>query len=160
MKVWHDNSGRGDEASWFLKHIIVRDLQTREKFYFLCQDWLAVERGDGKIERELFVACEAQKTRIKYLMQKQFKYYVMDNHLWFSVFYKPVQSSFSRFDRVNCCFLFYYVSMFLNIMYFGIFNFSISNINGLKNDENFIGISFTFEQVFILCLIFLSFIKK
>ena len=58
MKIWHDNSGKGDDASWFLKFIIIHDLQTREKFYFICQDWLGVEKSDGKIERELFVACE------------------------------------------------------------------------------------------------------
>ena len=62
LKIWHDNSGKGDKASWFLKYIIVRDLQTREKFYFLCNDWLAVEHGDGKLERGLFIALDKQKT--------------------------------------------------------------------------------------------------
>ena len=68
MKIWHDNSGKGDFASWFLKFIIVKNLQNGEKFYFLCQDWLAVEKSDGKIERELFVACKPQITEIKYLL--------------------------------------------------------------------------------------------
>jgi hypothetical protein len=118
MRIWHDNTGKGEKASWFLKYIIVHDLQTKEKFYFLCQDWLALERKDGKIERELFVACEPQKTTIKYLMKKQAKHYLIDNHLWLSVFNRPIQSTFTCFDRVTCCFVFHYLSMLLNILYY------------------------------------------
>ena len=49
MRVWHDNTGRGASASWFLKYIIVRDLQTMQKFYFICQNWLAVEKNNGEV---------------------------------------------------------------------------------------------------------------
>ena len=31
IRVWHDNTGKGNMASWYLKLIIVQDLQTREK---------------------------------------------------------------------------------------------------------------------------------
>ncbi len=46
IKIWHDNSGKNEMASWYLKHIIVHDLQTREKEYFICEKWLAVEKQD------------------------------------------------------------------------------------------------------------------
>jgi len=141
MKIWHDNSGKGDKASWFLKYIIVKDLQTREKFYFICQKWLAVEKGDGKLERELFVASEWQKKEIRYLMKKQSRHYLMDNHLWMSVFYRPVQSSFTRLDRVTCCFLFHYISMFLNIVCYGILTISSSNSFSNKLDLTLFKIS-------------------
>ena len=49
IHLWHDNTGQGDTASWFLKYIIVRDLQTMEKFHFICQRWFAVEKDDGKV---------------------------------------------------------------------------------------------------------------
>ena len=49
LYVWHDNTGRGSSASWFLKCIIVRDLQTNQVFYFIAQRWLAVEKDDGKV---------------------------------------------------------------------------------------------------------------
>jgi hypothetical protein len=49
MRVWHDNSGAGKKASWFLKYIIVRDLQTMEKNHFICQQWFAVEKDDGSV---------------------------------------------------------------------------------------------------------------
>jgi hypothetical protein len=49
MRVWHDNSGFGNRASWFLKYIVVRDLQTMEKNHFICQQWFAVEKNDGVV---------------------------------------------------------------------------------------------------------------
>ena len=144
LRIWHDNSGKGDQASWFLKYIIVHDLQTREKFYFLCQDWLAVEYSDGKLDRNLFVAGEEQKTQIKYLMEKQAKNYLIDNHLWLSVFMRPARSSFTRLDRVTCCFVFHYVTMLLNVLYYGENMIIIPNL--IEFDLGLFKI--TMEQVF------------
>lgn len=118
LRVWHDNSGKGSEASWFLKYIIVHDLQTREKSYFLCQQWLAVEKGDGLIDRVLPVAGDKQKTEIAYLAEKQAKQNLSDGHLWFSIFVRPAQSSFTRLDRTTCCFVLLYISMLMNILYY------------------------------------------
>jgi hypothetical protein len=148
MRIWHDNSGKGDTASWFLKYIIVHDLQTREKYYFLCQDWLAVEKSDGKIERELFVACEPQKKELKYYIQKESKQILNDSHLWLSVFTRPVQSSFSRMDRVTSCFVFLYLSALLNIFYYE--KLSISS----KTKINFSYFDLTLEQVNLETFIF------
>jgi len=143
LKIWHDNSGKGHDASWFLKHIIVHDLQTKERFYFICWNWLAVEYGDGQIERELFLACDEQKTELKFLMEKQAKTYLKDNHLWLSVFYKPIQSNFSRLDRVTCCFVFHYLTMVLNILYY---NSSLGIIpNSIQIDLSMVSLSI--EQV-------------
>ncbi len=49
IHIWHDNSGQDSSASWFLKYLIVRDLQTMEKFHFISQRWFAVEKDDGKV---------------------------------------------------------------------------------------------------------------
>ncbi len=49
IRIWHDNTGPGSSSSWFLKYIIVRDLQTMEKFHFICQRWFAVEKEDQKV---------------------------------------------------------------------------------------------------------------
>jgi hypothetical protein len=143
LKIWHDNSGKGDKASWFLNHIIVHDLQTKEKFYFMCRNWLAVEHGDGKLERCLFVACDNQMNELHLLMEKQAKTYLLDNHLWLSVFKKPTQSTFSRLDRVTCVFVFHYLAMVLNILYY---KTSLGILpKSLKIDLSFV--NFTIEQV-------------
>jgi hypothetical protein len=49
VRIWHDNTGGGSDASWFLKYMIVRDLQTKQTWYFICQRWLAVEEDDGMV---------------------------------------------------------------------------------------------------------------
>jgi len=54
IRIWHDNSGKGSSASWFLKYIIVQDLQTMEKFYFIAQRWFAVEKNDGLVNENIF----------------------------------------------------------------------------------------------------------
>jgi hypothetical protein len=49
IRIWHDNSGQNSSASWFLKYLIIRDLQTMEKFHFISQKRFAVEKDDGKV---------------------------------------------------------------------------------------------------------------
>ena len=49
MRIWHDNSGAGQYASWYLRHIVVQDLQTKEKFVFIATRWFAVEERDGQV---------------------------------------------------------------------------------------------------------------
>ena len=49
MRIWHDNSGKGKYGSWYLKHVIVQDVQTKEKFFFICNRWFAVEEDDGQV---------------------------------------------------------------------------------------------------------------
>jgi polycystin 1L2 len=119
MRIWHDNSGQSENASWFLKFVIVRDLQTNKKFYFVCEKWLAVEKEDGKIERLILVASEDQQKQFKYLLEKQYKQKFADGHLWFSIFGRPANSSFTRIERVTCVFVLLYLSMLMDILYFG-----------------------------------------
>ena len=145
LKIWHDNSGKGDMASWFLKHIIVRDLQTKEKFYFICEQWMAVEKEDGKLEREIFVAGQQQMKNLKFLLEKQTKHQLNDTHLWLSIFNRPVHSTFTRVERVTCGFVFLYISMMFNILYF-----EKSSQGNILNKVDFILFTITYEQVRIL----------
>jgi polycystin 1L2 len=131
-------------TSWYLKHIIVHDLQTREKFYFICEKWMAVEKEDGKIARELFVAKDKQKSELKYLLEKQSKHQINDSHLWLSIFNRPVLSSFSSLDRVTCCFVCLYLAMLFNILYY---EKSSSSPLSQSNKMDFILFSLTYEQV-------------
>ena len=137
MKIWHDNSGHGYKASWFLKRVIVRDLQTKEKFYFSCQKWMAIEKDDGKLERELFV------TDDKWKNNKERENAILDFHLWLSVFYKPILSPFTRLDRVTCCFVFHYLSMFLSMLYYD----RTETTSNDSNRINFVFFEVTFQQV-------------
>ncbi|CAF3781572.1 unnamed protein product [Rotaria sp. Silwood1] len=118
IHIWHDNIGSSTSASWFLKYIIVRDLQTMEKFYFICQKWLAVEKEDGFIERILPLADEYQKQEFSYVLSKQAYHSISEGHLWFSIFSPPSPNKFTRVQRCTCCFVLLLTAMFLNILYY------------------------------------------
>jgi polycystin 1L2 len=141
LRLWHDNSGQGDNASWFLKLAVVKDLQTNEKFTFICNKWFAVEKDDGKIDRLIFVANKEQRTEFKYLLQKQAKLKFSDGHLWFSIVGRPTFSSFSRMDRVTCVFVLLYLTMLMNILYYQVAKSNTSN--GLQIGPLFLSV----EQV-------------
>ncbi|CAF4235279.1 unnamed protein product, partial [Adineta steineri] len=98
-RIWHDNTGTGSSSSWFLKYIIVRDLQTMEKFHFISQQWFAVEKDDGKIERILPVAGDIEKQAFSYMVSKNAYHSVSDGHLWFSIFSRPPSNQFTRVQR-------------------------------------------------------------
>ncbi|CAF4451026.1 unnamed protein product, partial [Adineta steineri] len=78
IRIWHDNIGEGSSASWYLKYIIVRDLQSLDKFYFICQQWFAVEKDDGRIERTLPIASDAEKQEFSYVLSKKAYHSVSD----------------------------------------------------------------------------------
>ncbi|CAF0940715.1 unnamed protein product [Adineta steineri] len=122
IRIWHDNTGEGSSASWFLKYIIVRDLQSMDKFYFICQQWLAVEKDDGRIERILPIASEAEKQKFSYVLSKKAYHSVSDGHLWFSIFSRPPSNKFTRVQRCTCCFVLLFTSMLINIMYYDLSN--------------------------------------
>jgi hypothetical protein len=127
IKIWHDNSGKKDMASWYLKHVVVHDLQTREKDYFICEKWFAVEKQDGKINRLIPVSGDKQKKEIGYLLIKQAREKITDGYLWFSIFSKPIQSSLTRTDRTINCFLLLYLIMLSNIINFTLINSATSS---------------------------------
>ena len=49
LRIWHDNSGKSKAASWYLNHIIIRDIQTDKKYFFISNKWFAVEEEDGQV---------------------------------------------------------------------------------------------------------------
>jgi len=55
MRIWHDNSGRGEYAGWYLNYILVRDIQTQKKYHFIVNRWLAVEEDDGMVSNHIQV---------------------------------------------------------------------------------------------------------
>ena len=117
MRIWHDNSGRDEKASWYLKNLIIYDLQTKEKFYTVCENWLDSKLGDGKIVRNLiFIQKDEFYRKIK--NNERLKEKFSDLHLWYSVFTRPIGSLFSRFNRVTCCFLSIYISMVFATVYY------------------------------------------
>lgn len=118
LHIWHDNSGQRSKTSWFLKYIIVRDLQTMKTCYFIAQKWFAVEKDDGQIERVFPVANESEKEQFAYILSKKTYHKIADKHLWFSIFSSPPSNQFRRTQRCTCCFVLLFISMLFNILYY------------------------------------------
>jgi succinate dehydrogenase/fumarate reductase cytochrome b subunit len=73
------------------------------------------------------VAGEIEKRDFSYLLSKQAYHSVSDGHLWFSIFSRPPSNKFTRVQRCTCCFVLFFLSMFLNIMYYDLSNEAKTN---------------------------------
>ena len=139
LYISHDNTGKG----WFLKCAIVHDLQTREENYFIYDKWLALDKSDESINAVIPVSGEKQKTNFIYLLKNNTKQRLTDNHLWFSVFSKPVKSYFTRLQRLTCCFVVLCLTMLMNILYY-----DISTNTDTTNSIEIGPIKLSIQQVF------------
>ncbi|XP_061175461.1 uncharacterized protein LOC133184410 [Saccostrea echinata] len=118
LHIWHDNSGKGKFASWYLRNVVLRDVQTDQKYIFICNRWLAVEEDDGMIDRLIPVAGKEQMTEFSHLFTEKTTKSLSDGHLWFSVIARPPQSRFTRAQRVSCCLCLLFMSMLTNAMFY------------------------------------------
>ncbi|CAM1317953.1 Uncharacterised protein g6856 [Pycnogonum litorale] len=119
LRVWHDNGGKGKRASWYLDVVVVRDLQTGRKYEFIAHRWFAVEYDDGMIDRTIPVSGLDEMSEFSHLFKTTSSRGLRDGHLWLSVFLRPPHSRFTRMQRVTCCMSLLYLSMLVNIMWYG-----------------------------------------
>jgi hypothetical protein len=52
-----------------------------------------------------------------------------DGHLWFSIFSHSSSNQFTRVQRCTCCFVLLFISMCLNIMYYGLTKESTNGVS-------------------------------
>ncbi|XP_078670979.1 polycystin-1-like protein 2 [Branchiostoma floridae x Branchiostoma belcheri] len=117
IHIWHNNIGT--DPSWYLDQVIVTDVQDGDKHTFLCKSWLAVEEGDGKVDRVLYKASYDDLVRFGRLFSTKTSKDFRDEHLWFSVIGRPATSPFTRVQRISCCLSLLMCTMLTNIMFFG-----------------------------------------
>lgn len=116
LHIWHDN--RGDNPSWNLDHVIIRDTLSDEKWNFMCGEWLAVESDNGKTEKVIYVSNIDEIANYKHLFLSNSADGLYDEHLWISVAAKPPQSTFSRVQRASCCLSILFSTMIANAMFY------------------------------------------
>ena len=83
IKLWHDNSGA--HPSWYVNQIIIKDLETDEKWYFLCGRWLAVDKEDGEVQVDIPVASKSDISSFKYQFHTRVTKNFVDGHIWLSL---------------------------------------------------------------------------
>uniref|UniRef100_A0A6I8NPW6 Polycystin-1-like protein 1 n=1 Tax=Ornithorhynchus anatinus TaxID=9258 RepID=A0A6I8NPW6_ORNAN len=101
IHLWHNNSG--PSPSWYVSRVTVKDLMTGAHWVFPAECWLAVDKGDGRVEREL--TCLRRGSVFRKLLYSKFTEYLEEFHIWFSVYSHPSYSSFTQTQRLTVCFV-------------------------------------------------------
>ncbi|KAM9710551.1 polycystin-1-like protein 2 [Menidia menidia] len=118
IRLWHDNSG--SHPAWYVGNIMVKDLQTEEKWHFLCNSWLAIDLGDCCLDKVFPASTETDLKSFSNLFSMKTTKDFSDGHLWYSVIGRPANSSFTCVQRVSCCFSLLLCTMLTSIMFYGI----------------------------------------
>ena len=116
IHVWHDNSGK--YPSWYFSHAVVKDRQTGRKWTFLSNSWLALEKGDGQIDRILTPVSRLEMKTFKYSLNSRGPKSFSEGHLWLSVLTKPPWNKFSRVQRATCCLCLLMSAMLANALFY------------------------------------------
>ena len=82
IKIWHDNTGL--DPAWFVSRIIVRDLQSKKRYYFLVDDWLHISPYDlrSSVEKEVPAADENDLVLFNEVFKAQKEYLKVDGFLF------------------------------------------------------------------------------
>ncbi|XP_031568597.1 polycystic kidney disease protein 1-like 2 [Actinia tenebrosa] len=118
IHIWHNNAGKS--PGWFFFRMQVRDCQTQRKWWFVGNRWLAVDEDDGMVERRIKTATRSELTQFNILFINATRRNLFDGHLWLSVYTRPVQSTFTRVQRLSCCLSLLFSTMLSNAMFFEI----------------------------------------
>ncbi|XP_027753038.1 polycystin-1 isoform X2 [Empidonax traillii] len=129
IRIWHDNKGLS--PSWYLQHVIVRDLQSSKSYFFLVNDWLSVESedNDGMVEKEVFAASETELRSFWRIFVAELQRGFFEKHVWLSLWDRPPRSRFTRVQRATCCSLLVFLFLCANAVWYGVVgNVHLSNV--------------------------------
>ena len=123
---------------------MIQDPQTDQRWWFVCDDWLPVDEGDGKIERILYPASKKDLTKFNVLFTSEVRKNLTDGHIWFSVVARPPRSNFTRVQRLTCCLFILITTLIANAMFY-----RMEENETPKNAIKIMGFSFSIRQVSI-----------
>ncbi|KAL5018449.1 hypothetical protein ScPMuIL_004171 [Solemya velum] len=144
IRIWHDNSGKGSSASWYLHKVDVLDLQENKRFVFVCDRWLSFSDDDGQVERILPLCPDNDLLTFENRFKTNTRNNITENHLWVSVVIRPDRSNFTRAQRLSCLVALLFLTMIANAMFFK------SGDNVIKPDQVTLGpIRFSMDNLFV-----------
>ncbi|CAH1779439.1 unnamed protein product [Owenia fusiformis] len=118
VRLWHDN--KGDNPSWYVSKVQVEDMQTGKIWQILTDSWLAIDIGEGVLDKTFKVATKRDIKEYGRLISSRTASGLADGHIWFSVFNRPARSTFTRVQRLSCCISLLMCTMLTSIMFYGI----------------------------------------
>ena len=99
--------------------MIIHDLQTGEKFGFLADRWLAIDRDEFDCEIQVPVTMPEAPAPTSFLMRQGIFNKLRDDHVFWSVFSRPIRSRFTRTQRTCVSMATLYLGMFANGLWYG-----------------------------------------
>ncbi|OWF51801.1 Polycystic kidney disease protein 1-like 2 [Mizuhopecten yessoensis] len=166
LDIWHDNSGKGNAASWLLSKVEIMDLQSMERFTFVCNRWLSLDEEDGSTQCALPVSDKEDLDSFGYHFRDNSRHSTTDGHLWLSIFIRPEDSNFTRVQRLSCCLALLFLAMIASAMFyktdsgqnqvaFGPLKFSLTSLY-----ISFMSIVISAIPVFLISILFQKSKKK
>jgi len=110
----------GKSPSWNLSRVMVHDLNADRKYLFINDNVIAVEEGDGSLERTIAIAGPEEMKSFNHLFYSTTQRNITDKHIWFSIFIRPAKSRFTRVQRLSCCLTLLYFTMLSSMMFYEI----------------------------------------
>uniref|UniRef100_A0A5F8G1V8 Polycystin 1 like 3, transient receptor potential channel interacting n=1 Tax=Monodelphis domestica TaxID=13616 RepID=A0A5F8G1V8_MONDO len=115
IRLWHDNSGTS--PSWYVNQVIVSDLVTRKKWYFLCNCWLAVDLGECQKDQVFTSISKKELFSFRNLYSSMIVEKFTQDHLWLSMVTLSPWNQVTRVQRLSCCMTLLICNMVINIMF-------------------------------------------
>nr|NP_001353797.1 self-incompatibility-linked polycystic kidney disease protein-1A precursor [Ciona intestinalis] len=114
IRVWCTE--RRNETRWYLQRIAVRDLETNECCFFLCNAGIAND------SHTYFKVATYRELHTFYrLLRFKSENYIRDRHLWTSMFtMRPWQGDeISRVERLSSCYQLIFLILLTTLMFYG-----------------------------------------
>ena len=102
---------------WYLSYMIFHDLQTGEKTRFLADRWLAIDRGDYSSEIKIPSSIVDGEVKAEFLVRQGLFNKLRDDHVFWSIFSRPIRSRFTRTQRTCVSMAGIYLGMLTNAMW-------------------------------------------
>ncbi|KAK6480041.1 polycystic kidney disease protein 1-like 2 isoform X1 [Huso huso] len=118
VRLCHDNSG--DCPAWYVVKVVVKNLQTTQRWHFLCNSWIGQGKGTGELQRTFTPAQKNEITSFSNIFHSKTTSGFKDQHIWISVLDPPHRSPFTRVQRVSCCMSLLLCTMAVNIMFWNL----------------------------------------
>ena len=99
----------------FLNQITVCDIQSKNKWHFVCDNSLTPEEDEDIVKACLDLS---EVHSYKYAWRMKSMQNLRDQHLWISIFTCPPHSSFTRVQRLSCAFAFIMSSMLTSVIFY------------------------------------------
>ena len=122
VKIRHDAAGLAPRL--FVGRVEVFNLRCEDQedslrvFWF--GSWLALDVGDGMIERQAAGKLKAEQATFSHVLEQQLARRFADAHTFACIVLVPLHSPFSRSERILVCCVFLFSSMFASATFYDI----------------------------------------